>query len=88
MSTKWIKEDVADEIEPASSLTLSIDERTPMTKPVIYLPRWRSSYNVDIRNGAKEHEFSSELDLSGRKEFNLSDPPYTLQKDGRDDHAK
>lgn len=81
------EEDVVHEVTPAASSTLVKDEKIGMSKIVEEVAAVSSIYDIDCRNLAKAHEFSTEEDLSGKVNLVLDEPIYNMRRNRNDDHA-
>lgn len=82
------RSDILDEIEPATSSTLSGEKRTVRGKHFKKIALLCSIHNVDFKNFAEEHELGLGENLSAKVNFALADPPYSAQRDLEDNHVE
>lgn len=59
-----------------------------MSKPVKEMDFFFSIYHMDFRNLVEENELGVREDLSGKVNIFLTDPPYNVPRDQKDDHAR
>lgn len=71
-------EGVVDEVEPATSSTLSEEEKISMRKPIKKMASFRVIYDADFRNLVEKHQLGVGEDLSRKVDLVLVGPPHNL----------
>lgn len=82
-----MKEDIGNEVAPATASTLREKRRATMWKFVKEMVPLCCIYDVDFNNSVKEYEFECEEDLSVKVGFIPVDTLYNVERDKIDDHG-